>query len=145
MVETQGKSTLVLSTAGTEQSGIIPELALKNFYSGVLRVKQLPGLADIIEEELHAGPLDSHDRKIILDQFVGTLASQADTILLACTHYGVWYDEFGSLYPDKTIIDPSQEAAQKLVDYLNRHPEIESQLTQGATLREHWTKTMGNE
>jgi glutamate racemase len=49
--------------------------------------------------------------------------------MLACTHYGVWYDIFTQLFPDKIIIDPSQESAKNLVDYLDRHPEIEETLS----------------
>jgi hypothetical protein len=44
-----------------------------------------------------------------------------------------------SLFPDTIIIDPSQESANNLVDYLHRHPEIESLLTQGGTVEEYRT------
>ena len=52
-----------------------------------------------------------------------------ETIVLACTHYGVWYEEFQKAFPDSLIIDPSQETAKKLVDYLTRHPELESKIS----------------
>jgi glutamate racemase len=50
--------------------------------------------------------------------------------MLACTHYGVRYETFVKLFPDKIIIDPSQESAKNLVDYLYRHTVIEQSLSQ---------------
>lgn len=140
LVESDGYSSLVLSTSGTEKSGIIPELALRADYKWALRVKQLPWLADIIEEEDEEHHLSRTERKKILSRFIGSAGQDVDTLLLACTHYGVWYQDFQELYPDKVIIDPSQEAAMRLVDYLKRHPDIESKLTKWGVVEEYWTK-----
>ena len=132
------RSTLFLSTAATSESGILPDLAYKHHYTGSLQIKACPWLADIIEHDMKT-PLSDDIKKETIWQY---LPAQLETksIVLACTHYGVWYDIFTSLYPDTLIIDPSQEAAHMLVDYLTRHPEIKSTLSRWGEIKEYWTK-----
>lgn len=139
LIENKVKSTLFLSTTATSESGILPDLAYKYHYMGSMELKACSGLADLIEEDLQTH-FDDEKKKEIIRQYVGT--SQAESIMLACTHYGVWYDTFVELFPDKIIIDPSQECAIKLVNYLSQHPEIESKITSWSTVQEHWTTTI---
>lgn len=137
LIEKDVRSTLFLSTSATSESGILPDLAYKRDYQGSLEIKACPWLADLIEEDIK-NPFSNEKKKEIIWQYVGVV--NAESIVLACTHYGVWYDIFKELYPNKIIIDPSQECSHKLVDYLQEHPEIESQLTQYGIVREYWTK-----
>lgn len=137
LIEKGLKSPLFLSTKATEQSGIIASLLYKYGHQGSLVIQSCSGLADIIEQE-SIQPLSSEQRKeIILDYVKDT--KDYDSIVLACTHYGLWYKEFCELYPNLTIIDPSQECAIKLQDYLLRHPEKEANLSRGWTVNEHRT------
>ena len=131
------RSTLFLSTTATSESGILPDLAYKYQYMGSIELKACPWLADLIEEDI-LNPISKDKKKEIIRQYVGT--SQAESIILACTHYGVWYDTFVELFPDKIIIDPSQECAIKLVDYLSQHPDIENKITRWAIVTEYWTE-----
>ena len=126
LIENKVRSTLFLSTTATSESGILPDLAYKYQYTGSMELKACSGLADLIEEDLQVH-FDDEKKKEIVRQYVGT--SQAESTMLACTHYGVWYETFLQLFPDKIIIDPSQECAIKLVDYLSQHPEIENKIT----------------
>lgn len=71
--------------------------------------------------------MSEEKKKEIIRQYIDV--SQAESIMLACTHYGVRYETFVTLFPDKIIIDPSQEAANNLINYLHRHPEIEQSLS----------------
>ena len=137
LIENNVKSTLFLSTTATSESGILPDLAYKHNYVGSMEIKACPWLADKIEGDM-SSPLTEDEKEQLLLQYVGV--SQSQSIILACTHYWVRYDTFIKLFPDKIIIDPSQESAINLVDYLYRHPEIENQLTKWWSVGEYWTK-----
>ena len=131
------RSTLFLSTKATEQSGILADLCYKNVFQWSLTIKACPGFADIIEDD-KKNPLSGKEKKKIITDFVGD-ATSYDSMVLACTHYGIWYKEFVELYPDHIIIDPSQECATKLKSYLASHLEIESLLSHWASVEEYWT------
>jgi glutamate racemase len=127
LVASNKNNVLFLATKATEESGIIADLAYKNNYEGSLSVKSCPGLADHIEADLIT-PYTHEEKRSIVTDYVGDM-SDYDSIVLACTHYGVRYDIFVELYPSLTIIDPSQACASALQDYLQRHKEIETLLT----------------
>jgi len=126
LIENNVRSTLFLSTTATSESGILPDLAYKYNYTGSLEIKSCSWLADIIEGDM-VSPLSEYEKEKILWHCIGT--SQVESVMLACTHYGVRYDTFVKLFPDKIIVDPSQESAKNLVHYLHRHPEIEETLS----------------
>lgn len=137
LIDHSVNSVLFLSTAATSESGILPDLAYKYGYAGSMEIKACPWLADLIEQDIQT-PFSDAQKKEIIWRYVGT--SQFESIMLACTHYGVWYDIFTQLFPDKIIIDPSQESAKNLAGYLHRHPEIEEALSKWGTVEEYWTK-----
>ena len=59
-----------------------------------------------------------------------------DTVLLACTHYPLLYNKIREALPDRIRLVPQGEiVAGSLADYLRRHPEMESRLTQNASVR----------
>lgn len=59
-----------------------------------------------------------------------------DTVLLACTHYPLLYNKIREALPDHIRLVPQGEiVAGSLADYLRRHPEMESRLTQNASVR----------
>lgn len=113
--------------------------ALRYGYQGYLDIKPCAWFADLVEQDMKSSFTEDKKRDIIR-QYVGEQWPNAESIVLACTHYGVWYDSFRDLYPDTLIIDPSQETAKKTVEYLHRHPELEQKLTRGGEVREYWTK-----
>jgi len=54
---------------------------------------------------------------------------QIDTLILGCTHYPLLMKEFIRIAGKRVnILDAPKIIAEKLVDYLNRRPEIESKL-----------------
>ena len=138
LIDSQAASVLFLSTVATGESGILPDLALRYGYNGPLAIKPCAWFAEIIEQERNT-PLSEEEKKVIIRQYVGEQSPNAESIVLACTHYGIWYDTFVSLYPDTLIIDPSQETAKKTVQYLHRHPALEAKLKRGGEIREYWT------
>ena len=68
---------------------------------------------------------------------------QIDTIILGCTHYPLLMDTIRKSIPDKGIqvIDQGPVVAEKLIDYLQRHPEMESRLSKGGNIRYLTTET----
>jgi glutamate racemase len=53
-----------------------------------------------------------------------------DTIILACTHYPLLIDQIRKFVPENiNILDQGPLVADKLDDYLKRHPEIEKRCT----------------
>jgi len=59
-----------------------------------------------------------------------------DTIILGCTHYPIIYDKIRRAVPKKIqIVKQGDIVARSLVDYLDRHPEMECKITRGAETR----------
>lgn len=57
---------------------------------------------------------------------------EIDTVLLACTHYPLLEREIrDALPPQVRLVFQGDIVAEKTVDYLRRHPEIDSRLTRG--------------
>jgi len=88
----------------------------------------------LIEEQAY----DSAAGKLIIASDVKRLFDQnsnIDVIVLACTHYPILKDHIDSLVPPGVrVLSQGPLVAEKLKDYLNRHPEIEKRLTRGASL-----------
>lgn len=137
-IEQKVSSVLFLSTPATGESGILPDLVYRHGYTWSMAIKPCPWLAESIEQDA-LSPLTEEIKKEMLWEYVWEQWMEVESIVLACTHYGLRFDTFVSLYPDTIIIDPSQETAKKLVDYFVRHPEIEKKLTTGWTVKEYRT------
>ena len=59
-----------------------------------------------------------------------------DTIILGCTHYPLLLDKIRKYVPQNVKIIPQGEyVAERLKDYLYRHPEIDARCTKNATCR----------
>lgn len=58
-----------------------------------------------------------------------------DTIILGCTHYPLLYNKIRRYTPDNIkILIQGKIVAASLIDYLNRHPEIDRMITRGGSL-----------
>ena len=62
--------------------------------------------------------------------------SELDTLILGCTHYPLLIDVIKKyLPPHITILEQGRIVAEKLVGYLQKHPELEQRISRkGATL-----------
>ncbi len=59
-----------------------------------------------------------------------------DTVILGCTHYPLLIDKINKHMPEGVnVIQQGPIVADSLADYLQRHPEIERQCSQGGTCR----------
>lgn len=92
-----------------------------------------PLLVPLIEE----GWLDKTETRMILKKYLRSLkAAQIDTLILGCTHYPLLMKEFQRIAGKRIkVLDGPKIVAEKLADYLKRHPEIESKLKKDGQVR----------
>lgn len=70
---------------------------------------------------------------------------ELDTVVLGCTHYPLLLPSIRKFLPAHlTLVDQGPVVAEKLSDYLNRHPEIEQRLSKGGEIRYLTTETASN-
>ncbi len=68
-----------------------------------------------------------------------------DTLVLGCTHYPLLFDSIQKYVPQNvTILQQGKITAEKLIEYLNRHPEIDSRLTRNGQLQFLTTESAEN-
>lgn len=87
-----------------------------------------PLLVPLVEEGWSHKP----EGRMILRKYLRHLKScNPDTLILGCTHYPFLQDEFRRIMGKNIMIPhPGEIIAQSLKNYLKRHPEIETLLTQ---------------
>lgn len=92
-----------------------------------------PLLVPLVEE----GWLDKTETRMIIKKYLRPLKDQQiDTLILGCTHYPLLMKEFLRICGKKiNVLDGPRVVAEKLADYLNRHPEIEKNLAKQKTVR----------
>lgn len=86
-----------------------------------------PLLVPIIE----SGEQEGEVADLMLRKYLTPLTTQdIDTLILGCTHYSILKPKIQTyVAPQVQIICSGEVTAMKLVDYLRRHPEIESRLS----------------
>lgn len=63
-----------------------------------------------------------------------SLSPDIDTLVLGCTHYPLLIGKIRAYLPEKVrIVSQAEIVGASLADYLQRHPEIDSRVTRGAT------------
>lgn len=82
-----------------------------------------PKLVPWIEAEQQA----SQECQAYLKQHIQTLIDNhhIDSLILGCTHYSAIKGHVEAIFPQLKIIDSAEAQAEKLVDYLNRHLELQ--------------------
>ena len=123
----------ILGTRATVQSGAL-EVELRKRRPNLQIIAQVaPLLVPLVEE----GWINRSETKKILRYYLRPLKQKKiDTLLLACTHYPLLYKEIVAVMGKQTqVVHPGKIVAKKLVDYLARHPEIESRLGKGGVRR----------
>jgi len=91
-----------------------------------------PLLVPIIE----SGDYNSTDLDIALNSYLEPLLKEnIDTLVLGCTHYGLIEKAIrNKINKNISIISEGAVVAQKLQDYLTRHPEISNKLKQNSEI-----------
>ncbi len=119
----------VVGTRGTVKSGAY-ERELKTLRPDAKVFQQAcPLLVPLVEE----GMVDRPETMKILRNYVRPLKQQyIDTLILGCTHYPFLQQQFASAGGKGIkVLDSAKIVAEKLQDYLKRHPEIETKLVKG--------------
>ena len=132
IAQTKTKEVGILATEATVHSFAYPKEITKA--DEMIKVHQQAGtlLVPIIE----AGEFEWEGLDLIIKKYLDELferSKKIDTLVLACTHYSLIEDKIRKYTPSKIrIISQGQIVAQKLKDYLMRHPDIESRLEKGS-------------
>lgn len=138
------KTIGIMATKGTVQSESYL-LEIEKFFPE-LKVYQeaCPLLVPLIENGEHQSEGASFFLKKYLDELLAK-DSNMDTILLACTHYPLLEKKIRELLPKKIrVISQGSIVAKSLGDYLERHSEIESLITNGGNLKFFTTDDVGD-
>jgi glutamate racemase len=139
---TNTKHVGILGTTGTIQSGSY-EIELKKFAPEITVTQHAcPMWVPLIENNRH----NSNAGKMFIEEDVKALMDKdplIDTIVLACTHYPVIKTHIQEILGSKVkVIAQGPIVAEKLVDYLTRHQEMECKLTKNGTI--HYFTTENN-
>jgi len=116
----------VVGTRATISSGAY-ERELKALNPAITVLGQAcPLLVPLIEE----GMADRPETMKILRNYTRLFkGKKIDTLILGCTHYPFLFKQFQSVAGKNIkVLDSAKIVAEKLADYLARHPEIESKL-----------------
>ena len=130
----------VLGTKGTVQSGSYL-LEIAHFFPEVKVYQQAcPLWVPLIENGEYDQPGADYFVKKYLDQILAQSPS-IDTLLLACTHYPLLQQKINDYLQGRvSVISQGDIVAHSLVDYLKRHPEMNSRLTKAGS-RQFFTTT----
>ena len=136
---TPAKQIGILGTKGTVSSGSYL-LEIEKFFPGIQVFQQAcPMWVPLVENNEHQGEGADYFLKECIDELLKQSAA-IDTILLACTHYPLLMDKIREYSPaDMTILPQGPIVADSLVDYLQRHPEMEKRISKGSTKRFYTT------
>lgn len=122
----------VIGTESTVHSGAFKrELKKLNPEIKVFQIA-CPLLVPIVE----AGKQNSKASDLILKNYLNLLVKRnIDTLILGCTHYEILENKIRKIIgPKIKIVTENKIVAEKLKDYLRRHPEIKRTLTKNKSI-----------
>src|ERR1700712_3320543 len=130
---TKTKEIGVLGTKGTVQSESY-KIEIGKFFPDVkVHQQACPLWVPLIENGEYDKPGADYFVKQYLDQIMEQ-STNIDTILLACTHYPLIQEKIKEYLPANIqVVSQGDIVAKSLVDYLQRHPEMESKLTKNGS------------
>jgi glutamate racemase len=123
----------VLGTKGTVQSESYL-IEIGHFFPDVKVYQQAcPLWVPLIENGEYDKPGADYFVEKYLNQILAK-SSNIDTLLLACTHYPLLQKKISQFLPENIqVVSQGDIVAKSLVDYLQRHPEMESKLSRTGT------------
>lgn len=121
----------VIGTRATVESRVFEQELHKLNPAGKVFEKACPLLVPLVEE----GWVGKPETNSILKKYVRPLKSTAiDTLILGCTHYPFLKNDIARIMGKNCrVLDAPAIVADKLTDYLHRHPEIQTRLTRNST------------
>jgi len=124
----------ILGTTGTVQS-LSYIIEIEKFFPEVKVYQEAcPMWVPLIENNEHLSAGADYFVQKHLNNLFGQSKS-IDTVLLACTHYPLMIEKIKSFLPEEIkIISQGEIVAKSLVDYLQRHPELEQKCLRGTKI-----------
>ncbi len=122
-----GHIGIMATPATVTSNAYLREVAAASSHIVVTQIA-CPGLVELIE----AGHDRSPEMRELASLYVADLIkhdNQIDTVLLGCTHYPLIEDIVASFVsPGARVISQGDIVAEKLADYLARHPDMDARL-----------------
>lgn len=134
----------ILGTKGTVSSGSYL-LEIEKFYPNLNVYQQAcPLWVHMIEHYLYDTDIVENIVKKDLEKLLEQ-SHDIDTVLLGCTHYPILQEQINRYLPHGVrSIAQGDIVADSLVDYLQRHPEMEQQLTKKGNMQFFTTDSPDN-
>jgi glutamate racemase len=124
----------VLGTTGTVNSESYPKEISKFFPELKVSQEACPMWVPLVENNEYESP----KADIFIQENLNNLMQKdekIDTIILGCTHYPLLMKKIKQFLPQHiTLLSQGEIVAKGLKDYLNRHPEIETNCSKGKTI-----------
>jgi glutamate racemase len=142
---TRNKHIGVLGTNGTVSSGSYL-IELEKISNGELVVTQeaCPMWVPIVENN----EIGTMGANYFVEKNITQLLSsdpEIDTIILGCTHYPLLSETIRKYLPDGiTLVEQGPIVAEKMRDYLTRHPEMEEKCSTGGSIQYFTTEQASN-
>ena len=116
----------VMGTRATIESKVFDQELHKLDLSLNIHSKACPLLVPLVEEDWVGKP----ETNMILKKYLRPLkAKKIDSLILGCTHYPFLKKDISRIMGKNChVLDAPGIVAEKLLDYLERHPEIEEKL-----------------
>lgn len=130
---TRSRHVGVLATTGTINSNSYALEIQKLFPDICVSGLACPMWVPLVENNEYDSPGADYFVKDRLDTILRH-DPQIDTLILACTHYPLLLNKIKQYVPkDVNLMPQGEYVASSLLDYLQRHPEMERRCTRGAT------------
>ncbi len=129
----------ILGTMGTVSSGSYLLEIAKFFPDVTVTQEACPLWVPLVENNELSGPGAEYFVRKNMDRLLEADPA-IDTIILGCTHYPLLSDVIGKFTPPGvTVIAQDQIVADSLIDYLKRHPDMDSRCSRGGSVRFYTT------
>lgn len=117
----------IIGTRSTIESEVYEKELAKTGLKLEIFKQPCPLLAPLVEE----GWIKRQETKMVLRYYLRELKkARINTLILACTHYPILLKQIKQVMGRQCLVlDSPGFVAEKLVDYLKRHPEIERKLS----------------
>jgi glutamate racemase len=134
----------ILGTVGTVLSQSYP-IELEKWAGGkVVRTTQeaCPIWVPLVENN----ELDSHGTDYFVSKNIGNLLAadpEIDSIILGCTHYPLLLPVIRKFVPENVhLLEQGKLVSSKLIEYLERHPEIDQKCSKSGSVRYFTTENV---
>ena len=129
----EGERIGVLATASTVESGAYDRELKRQSPQAVVCQVAAPLLVPLLENQGR-----KYLAPVLADYLHPLLEQGVQKIVLGCTHYCLLKQDIRAL-TEVPVISQDEVVPEKLVDYLRRHPEIESRLSKSGSREYHVT------